>query len=242
MQRGKVIAYASRQLKIQDKNYTTYDLELGVVVFALKIWRHYLYGTKSIIYMSHKSLQHIFDKKELNMRQRRWIGLFNDYDCEIHYHTGKANVVADTLSRKERVKPRRVRAMSMTIQSSVKDKILVAQREVSKIENAPAEMLRGMDEQMEKKEDRGLYFMNRIWVPLVGDTRTVIMNEVHSTRYSIHQGVDKMYYDLRDMYWWPVLKKDIAINVSKCLTCLKVKAEHQRPSVLLQQTEIPEWK
>nr|GEZ53775.1 putative reverse transcriptase domain-containing protein [Tanacetum cinerariifolium] len=132
--------------------------------------------------------------------------------------------------------------MSMTIQSSVKDKILVAQHEASKIENAPAEMLRGIDEQMEKKEDRGLYFMNRIWVPLVGDTRTVIMNEAHSTRYSIHQGVDKMYYDLRDMYWWPGLKKDIATNVSKCLTCLKVKAEHQRLSVLLQQTEIPEWK
>ncbi|GKD98279.1 reverse transcriptase domain-containing protein, partial [Tanacetum coccineum] len=163
MQRGKVIAYASRQLKIHEKNYTTHDLELGAVVFALKIWRHYLYGTKSIIYTDHKSLQHIFDQKELNMRQRRWIELFSDYDCEIRYHPGKANVVADAFSRKERVKSRRVRAMSMTIQSSVKDKILVAQSKASKVENATAEMLRGRDQQMEKKEDGGLYFIDRGW-------------------------------------------------------------------------------
>ncbi|GJU97628.1 putative nucleotidyltransferase, ribonuclease H [Tanacetum coccineum] len=117
MQRGKVIAYASRQLKIHEKNYTTHDLELGVVVFALKTWRHYLYGTESVIYTDHKSLQHIFDQKELNMRQRRWIELFSDYECKIRYHPGKANVVADALSMKEWMKPRRVRAMAMTIQS-----------------------------------------------------------------------------------------------------------------------------
>ncbi|GJV09347.1 putative reverse transcriptase domain-containing protein [Tanacetum coccineum] len=126
MQRGKVIAYASRQLKIHEKNYTTHDLELGAVVFALKTWRHYLYGTKSVIYTDHKSLQHIFDQKELNMRQRRWIELFSDYECEIRYHPGKANVVADALSRKERLKPRRVRAMAMTIQTGMKEKIQAA--------------------------------------------------------------------------------------------------------------------
>ncbi|GKA83965.1 putative reverse transcriptase domain-containing protein [Tanacetum coccineum] len=117
MQRGKVIAYASRQLKTHEKNYTTHDLELGAVVFALKTWRHYLYGTKSVIYTDHKSLQHIFDQKELNMRQRRWIELFSDYECEIRYHPGKANVVADALSRKERLKPRHVRAMAVNYQN-----------------------------------------------------------------------------------------------------------------------------
>ncbi|GKF83826.1 putative reverse transcriptase domain-containing protein, partial [Tanacetum coccineum] len=91
MQRGKAIAYASRQLKIHEKNYTTHDLELGAVVFALKIRRHYLYGTKSVIYTDHKSLHHIFSQKELNMRHRRWIELFSDYDCEIRYHPGKAS-------------------------------------------------------------------------------------------------------------------------------------------------------
>ncbi|GJR18239.1 putative reverse transcriptase domain-containing protein [Tanacetum coccineum] len=126
MQRGKVIAYASRQLKKHEKNYTTHDLELGAVVFALKIWRHYLYGTKSVIYTDHKSLQYIFDQKDLNMRQRRWIELLSDYECEIKYHPGKANVVADALSRKERLKPRRVRAMSITIHSGLKTKILEA--------------------------------------------------------------------------------------------------------------------
>ncbi|GKC70561.1 putative reverse transcriptase domain-containing protein, partial [Tanacetum coccineum] len=117
MQRGKVIAYASRQLKIHEKNYTTHDLELGAVVFALKTWRHYLYGTKCVIYTDHKSLQCIFEQKELNMRQRRWIELFSNYECEIHYHPSKVNVVADALSRKERLEPRHVKAMAMSIQT-----------------------------------------------------------------------------------------------------------------------------
>nr|GEU90914.1 retrotransposon protein, putative, Ty3-gypsy subclass [Tanacetum cinerariifolium] len=115
MQREKVIAYASRQLKIQEKNYTTHDLELNAIVFALKIWRHYLYGTKCTVFTDHKSLQHILDQNELNMRQRRWLELLSDYDCEIRYHPGKANVMADALSRKERNKPLRVRALVMTI-------------------------------------------------------------------------------------------------------------------------------
>ncbi|GJZ46669.1 putative reverse transcriptase domain-containing protein [Tanacetum coccineum] len=159
------------------------------------------------------------------MRQRRRIELLNDYNCEIRYHSGKANVVVDVLSRKEIVKLRRVRAMSMTIQSSIKDKLLASQYEASKEKNAPAEMLRGLDQQMEKKKYGGLYFMDRIWVPLIGDVRTIIMDEAYATRYSIHSGADKMYYDLRDMYWSSSMKKDIDTYVSKCLTCSKVKAE-----------------
>ncbi|GKA40675.1 putative reverse transcriptase domain-containing protein [Tanacetum coccineum] len=114
MQREKVIAYGSRQLKIHKKNYTTHDLDLGAIVFALKMWRHYLYGTKCVVFTDHKSLQHILDQKELNMRQRRWLELLSDYDCEIRYHMGKANVVADALSRKEQNKPLRVRALVLT--------------------------------------------------------------------------------------------------------------------------------
>ncbi|GKF30164.1 putative reverse transcriptase domain-containing protein, partial [Tanacetum coccineum] len=123
MQKEKVIAYASRQLKIYEKNYKTHDLELGAVVFTLKIWRHYLYGTKCTVFTDHKSLQHILNQKELNMRQRRWLELLSDYDYEIRYHPGKVNVVADALSRKERIKPLRVQALVMTIGLDLPKKI-----------------------------------------------------------------------------------------------------------------------
>ncbi|GJY77840.1 reverse transcriptase domain-containing protein, partial [Tanacetum coccineum] len=171
-----------------------------------------------------------------------WIELFSDYECEIRYHPGKANVVADALSRKEKVKPKRVQAMAMTIHSGMKGMILAAQGEAFDQENVMNERLHGLDQQMERKRDGSLYFMDRIWVPLVGGVRTVIMDEAHKSRYFVHPRADKMYYDLRDMYWWPGMKRDIATHVIKCLTCPKVKAEHQRPSSLLQQPEIPEWK
>ncbi|GJX16733.1 putative reverse transcriptase domain-containing protein [Tanacetum coccineum] len=168
MQRGKVIAYASR--------------------------------TKSIIYTDYKSLQHIFSQKELNMRQRRWIELFSDY------------------------------MKFATILSSIKDRILAAQKEAV---DEFAGLQKGLDEMIEQRSDGTLYYLDRIWVPLKGEVRTLIMDEAHKSKYSIHPGADKMYYDLRDRYWWPGMKKDIAEYVSKCLTCLKVKAEHQRPSGLL---------
>ncbi|GJZ75133.1 putative reverse transcriptase domain-containing protein [Tanacetum coccineum] len=211
-------------------NYTTHDLELGAVVFSLKIRRHYLYGTKSVIYTDHKSLQHIFSQKELNMRQRRWTELFSDYDCEIRYHPDKANVVVDALSRKERVKPKRVRAMNMTLQSSIKNKILAAQKEAS---NESAGLHRGLNKMIKLRIDGALYYLDQIWVLLKGDVRTLIMNEAYKSKYFVHPRADKMYYELRDRYWWPGMKKDIAVYVSRCLTCLKVKAEQQRPSGLL---------
>ncbi|GJT16645.1 putative reverse transcriptase domain-containing protein [Tanacetum coccineum] len=123
-----------------------------------------------------------------------------------------------------------------------KDMLGASSQRYTGLTNVMNERLHGLDQQMERKRDGSLYFMDRIWVPLVGGVRTVIMDEAHKSRYSVHPGADKMYYDLRDMYWWPGMKRDIATYVSKCLTCAKVKAEHQRPSGLLQQPEIPEWK
>ncbi|GJV83005.1 putative reverse transcriptase domain-containing protein [Tanacetum coccineum] len=180
MQREKVIAYASCQLKVHEKNYTTHDLELGAVVFALKMWRHYLYD------------------------------LLSDYDCEIQYHPGKANVVADALSRKERSKPLRVRALVMTIGLNLPKQILSAQSEARKEENFINKDLHGMINKLEPRTDGTLCLNNQSWVPCFGDLRALIMYESHKSKYSIHPGSDKMYQDLRRLYWWPNMKAEIA--------------------------------
>ncbi|GJU73731.1 putative reverse transcriptase domain-containing protein [Tanacetum coccineum] len=242
-QREKVIAYASRQLKKHEENYMTHDLELGVVVFALRLWRHYLYGTKCVVYTDHKSLQYILDQKELNMRQRRWIELLSDYDCEIRYHPSKGNVVADALSRKEREKPIRVRALVMIVYPDLSERILKAQMEAMKEDNVKAENLgRLLKPIFEIRSDGIRYFDKRIWLLLFGGLRDLIMHKSHKSKYSIHPGFNKMYQDLKKLYWWPNMKADIATYISKYLTCAKVKAEHQKPSGLLQPPEIPEWK
>nr|GEU30475.1 reverse transcriptase domain-containing protein [Tanacetum cinerariifolium] len=223
-------------------------LELGSVVFALKIWRHYLYGTKCIVFTDHKSLRHILDQKDLNMRQRRWLELLSDYDCDIRYHLGKANVVSDALSRKEWDKPLRVRALVMTISLNITKQILEAQIEALKPKNLKKEDVGDMirtdipKERLERRADGTLCLHGRSWLPCYGDLRSVIMHESHKSKYSIHPGSKKMYQDIKRLYWWPNMKADIATYVSKCLTCAKVKAEHQRPSGLLVQPAIPVWK
>ncbi|GJX38763.1 putative reverse transcriptase domain-containing protein [Tanacetum coccineum] len=234
MERENVIAYALRQLKIHEKNYTTHDIELGAVVFALKIWRHYLYGTKCTVFTDHKSLQHILDQKELNMRQRRWLELLSDYDWEILYHPRKANVVADALSRKERNQPIRTEARKPeNLKSEDVGGMLI---ENSKEPQKPRK------DKLEPRADGTLCLNNRSWLPCYGDLRTLIMHESYKSKYSVHPGSDKMYQDMKQLYWWPNMKADIATFVSKCLTCLKVKAKHQKPSGLLVQHDIPQWK
>nr|GFB15683.1 putative reverse transcriptase domain-containing protein [Tanacetum cinerariifolium]GFB15718.1 putative reverse transcriptase domain-containing protein [Tanacetum cinerariifolium] len=180
MQREKVIAYESRQLKIHEKNYTTHDLELGALVFTLKIW----------------------------------LELLSDYDCEIHYHPGKANVVADALSQKKRIKPLQVQSLVMTIGLKLPKRILNAQAEARKRRTVS-------------------------WIPCLGDLRALIMHESHKSKYLIHPGSDKMYQDLKKLYWWPNMKVAIATYVSKCLTYAKVNVEYQKPSGLLVQPVIP---
>ncbi|GJZ79299.1 putative reverse transcriptase domain-containing protein [Tanacetum coccineum] len=158
------------------------------------------------------------------MRQRRWLEFLSDYDCEIRYHPGKENVVADALSRKERIKP------------------------LQKPENIKKEDVGGMikkdipKEKLEPRANGTLCLNGRSWLPCYGDLRTVIMHESHKSKYSIYSCSDKMYQDMKKLYWWPNMKTDITTNVSNFLTCAKVKAEHQRPLGLLVQPEIPQWK
>ncbi|GJV48499.1 putative reverse transcriptase domain-containing protein [Tanacetum coccineum] len=199
---------------------------------------------------SHKGLGVVLmpREKELNMRQRRWLELLSDYDCEIRYHPRKANVVADALSRKEQNKPLRVRALVMTIGLNLPKQILEAQIEAQKQKNFKKDDVGGMirkdipKERLEPRADGILRLNGRSWLPCYGDLRTVIMHESHKSKYSIHWGSDKMYQDIKKLYWWPNMKADIATYVSKCLTCAKVKVEHQKPSGLLVQPEIPQWK
>ncbi|GKE23677.1 putative reverse transcriptase domain-containing protein [Tanacetum coccineum] len=154
------------------------------------------------------------------MRQRRWLELLSDYDCEIRYHLGKPNVVADALSRKEKDQPLRVRAL---VNEDVGGML---------VENAKnPEAIRV--EKLEPRADGTLCLNGRSWLPYY---------ESHKSKYSIHPGSNKMYQDMKKLYWWPNMKADIATYVSRCLTCAKVKAKHQRPSGLLIQPKIPEWK
>ncbi|GJT99888.1 putative reverse transcriptase domain-containing protein [Tanacetum coccineum] len=164
-----------------------------------------------------RSLQHILDQKELNTRQRRWLELLADYDCEIHYHPGKENVVVDALNRKERIKPLRE-------------------------ENIKAENLQGIDKAFKIHPDGTRCIKNQSWLPLFGNLRDLIMHESYKSEYSIHPGSDKMYQDLKKLNWWPNMKAIITEYVGKCLTCSRVKAECQKPSGLLVQPEIPMWK
>ncbi|GJV04450.1 putative reverse transcriptase domain-containing protein [Tanacetum coccineum] len=196
MQSEKGIAYSSLQLKTNEENYTTHDLELGAVITIVR------FAT-------------ILEKE---------------------------NVVADALSRKERIKPLRVRSLVMTFHPRLPSQILQAQNKALKEENLKAENLQGMDKAFEIRSDRTRCIKNRSWLPLFDNLRDLIMHESHKSKYSIHPGSDKMYQDLKKLYWWPNMKAIIAEYVGKCLTCSRVKAECQKPSGLLVQTEIPMWK
>ncbi|WVZ87915.1 LOW QUALITY PROTEIN: hypothetical protein U9M48_034490, partial [Paspalum notatum var. saurae] len=264
MQEGRVIAYASRQLRKHEANYPTHDLELAALVHAPKIWRHYPPGNTRHIYTDHKSLKYIFTQPELNMRQRRWLELIKDYDTEIHYHPGKANVVADALSRRAHCNVIEARPTarvicwemneiemptelppelySLSIEPTIRDLVIAAQKQ----DTSMAHIREGIAE--EKRDcftldDQGiLWFKNRLVVPKDMDLRKKILDEAHTSILTMHPGSNKMFQDLKQKFWWTRMKREIAKYVSECHVCKQVKADHLKPAGMLQPLNIPAWK
>ncbi|WVZ97782.1 hypothetical protein U9M48_043294, partial [Paspalum notatum var. saurae] len=264
MQEGKVIAYASHQLRKHEVNYPTHDLELAAVVHALKIWRHYLFGNWCEIYTDHKSLKYIFTQNELNMRQRRWLELIKDYNLEIHYHPGKANVVADALSRKSYVNMAVAFQMPFELCAefeslnlgfvhhttvatfeagpTLEQEIRNHQKTDEKVQEIREQIKVGKAPHFREDEQGTVWYKNRICVPDVDSIKKLILSEAHDTAYSIHPGSTNMYHDLKERFWWYGMKSAVAEYVAVCDTCQRVKAEHQTPAGLLQPLKIPEWK
>src|SRR6187551_3465250 len=264
MQEGRVIAYASRQLRKHELNYLTHDLELAAVVHALKIWRHYILGNRCELYTDHKSLKYIFTQKDLNLRQRRWLELIKDYDLGINYHPGKANLVADALSRKSQVNAmfgcqlpaellaemeklnlgflNQTEGVTMEVESTLEQEIRKGQLTDEKIKEIKETMLAGKAPDFTEDDQGTIWFRKRICVPDIESLREQILREAHDSAYSIHPGSTKMYEDLKQRYWWYGLKRDVAAHVTLCDVCQRVKAEHQRPAGLLQPLKVPEWK
>jgi len=266
MQERKVVAYASRQLKVHEKNYPTHDLELAAVVFALKIWRHYLYGAQFRVFSDHKSLKYLFDKKELNMRHRRWIEFLKDYDFELLYHPGKANVVADALSRKTmhvthlmikemellesfrdmklqfELEPEFIRCSTLVISSDFLS--LIKERQARDVSLQKVKELLGSDQAKEFAlgSDGVLRFRGRVCVSDDVELRRLVLEEGHKSHLSLHPSMTKMYQDLKENFWWQGMKKEVAQFVLAYLTCQKAKVEHQKPGGTLQPLDISVWK
>ena len=266
MQHNKVVAYASRQLRPHEVSYPVHDLELAAVVHALKIWRHHLYGETFQVFTDHKSLKYLMTQKELNMRQRRWMELLKDYDCTIEYHPGKANVVADALSRKAGSSLARLRVdhmgelialrelnvdlqigqegaliATLQIRPVLRQRIQEVQDSDPSLAKIKEKIQQGVDTPF-SIQDGTLMMGDRLCVPDTDGLRSEILDEAHNAPYAMHPGMTKMYKTLRQHYWWPGLKKDVAGFISRCLTCQQVKAEHQAPSGKLQPLPIPVWK
>jgi hypothetical protein len=266
MQDNRVIAYASRALWTHEQNYPTHDLELAAVIHALKIWRHHLMGIKFHVYTDHKSLKYIFTQADLNMRQRCWLELIKDYDLEIHYHLGKANVVADALSRKAHCSCLSVEAFNETlcwemrklnleiipqgnlnhlsVETMLRDSIILVQRHDKGIRIIKQKLAQGEEKYKCFRVDHEgvLWFNERIVVPKDHKLRKQILDEVHLSKFSMHPGSTKVYHDLKQNFLWTRMKREIAKYVSECDICQRVKASHLKTAGILQPLPIPSWK
>ena len=263
MQGRHVIAYASRQLHPHEENYPTHDLELAAVVFALKTWRHYLLGKRCEIYTDHQSLKYIFTQPDLNLRQRRWLELITDYDLGITYTPGKANVMADALSRKSycnnlmlqqgqpllheefcklnlHIAPHGFLS-TLVAKPTLEDQIISDQKFDRGVIRIKRNIKKGVGGCF-SMDDRGVvFFENRLVVPKNQHLRQLILKEANESPLTIHPGSTKMYQDLRQRFWWTRMKREIAQFIANCDICRRMKAEHQRPTGTLQPLAITEW-
>jgi hypothetical protein len=266
MQEGRVIAYTSRALRPHEINYPTHDLELEAVVHALKLWRHYLMGNRCNIFTDHKSLKYIFTQSELNMRQRRFLELIKDYDLEVHYRPGKANVVEDALSRKVHCNHLELEPVSdplseemrrlnlevveqgnfyaLATESNLYDRIVTTQCNDEDTQSIKQNLAEGDPKYTYFQRDHKdvIWFGKRLVVPIDPEIRKTILDEAHMSKFSIHPGSTKMYQDLKQNFWWSNMKVDIAKYVAECDTCHRMKASHLKLAGVLQSLSIPMWK
>jgi hypothetical protein len=266
MQDNRVIAYASRALRPHEQNYPTHDLELAAVVHALKMWKHYLMGTRCNIFTDHKSLKYIFTHADLNMRQRRWLELIKDYDLEVHYHPGKANVVEDALSRKlqcncilmdsrintlcDELSKMQIEVIPsgdlshLSVEPALQDQIIMAQLSDRGVQIIKENLHQKVEKYKCFRQDgKGvLWLKSRLVIPKNKDLKKKILDEVHLSKFSMHPGSTIMYHDLKSLYWWTRMKREIAQYVSECDTCQRIMASHLKSAGALQPLSIPSWK
>jgi hypothetical protein len=241
MQDDHVVAYASRQLRTHEEKYPTQDLELAAVVHALKIWRHYIIGKRCEVYSDHKSLKYIFTQPDLNLRQQRWSELIKDYDLGINYHPGKANVVADALSRRSHLNMLATRELlpefctefeklnigwvlnaeviEMEVDSLLEQDIRKGQHEDAKIQEIKEQIKEDKAPGFSIDDQGTLRYKKRICISEIKEIRESILRESQELAYSIHPGSTKMYHDLKSRYWWYGMKRAIAEYVALCDNC-----------------------
>jgi hypothetical protein len=241
MQGGRVIAYISRKLRRNEENYATHDLELLAIIYALKVWRHYLVGRKFELRTDHRGLQHIFMQSDLNARERRWSELLIEYDFEITYIKGRVNRVAEALSRRPHI------FSVLPLQTNLREKILTLQHDDNWYKEV--EDFIGQNTMMAPRyegysfDSAGLLrFRGRIYVSPNDELRRLILSEAHREIYMAHPGVTKMRAELKPLFFWKGMKADIVNFVARCLECQQVKAEHRHPTGLLQPHVILESK
>ena len=269
MQKDKVVAYASRQLKPHERNYPTHDLELAAIVFALKMWRHYLLGVRFELFTDHKSLKYLFSQKDLNLRQQRWLEFLASYDFGIAYTPGKGNAVADALSRRHAglgamfsewksleylagfdFRPRCELEPEMLANLSIRPTLVERIGESQKRDDKLVKIIRELESGLDPEKDKGfevdregwLRKQGRLVVPDIDELRSEVLKESHQSKLTIHPGGNKMYRDMKRTYYWKGMKKDVGNFISKCMNCQLVKAEQNKPSGLLRPLEVPTWK